>query len=293
MPCDRRGIVRRGEKGRQWEYLPGKEKPSLNNSVPGQLVCGSRQRKIFRKLPFELRPDASSGRLKDQRTVPFSPGSADESLAFFHCLPGNHQHRPADKVCVDHRTCSLCPQAMERSGGDLRHRFGFCRFQFQPPIQKIQADPRELTALQQSIFPGGKFFLRDDTARHQENGFPQNGSCPRLLAGRQAGSIHSPDKALGPKQKRHKQQKPGPQPPPPEVGPQEKKQPCLFADAQMHPPLAGKFCQPEVTPCRTSGCKAAGSREDVSEMQACPCSFGEQAIGITVPGRKCCPGPKL
>jgi len=28
-------------------------------------------------------------------------------------------------------------------------------------------------------------------------------------------------------------------------------------------------------------------------MQACPCSFGEQAIGITVPGRKCCPGPKL
>ena len=61
------------------------------------------------------------------------------------------------------------------------------------------------------------------TARHQENCFPQHGSCPRLLAGRQAGSIHSPDKALGPKQKRHKQQKPGPQSPPPEVGPQEKK----------------------------------------------------------------------
>lgn len=89
------------------------------------------------------------------------------------------------------------------------------------------------------------------------------------------------------------QQKPGPQPPPPEVGPQEKKQPCLFADAQMHLPLAGKFCQPEVVPCRAPGRKAAGSREDVSEMQACPCSFGEQAIGITVPGRKCCPGPKL
>lgn len=32
---------------------------------------------------------------------PFGPGSADESLAFFHCLPRNHQHRPADKVCAD------------------------------------------------------------------------------------------------------------------------------------------------------------------------------------------------
>ena len=85
---------------------------------------------------------------------------------------------------------------MERSGGDLRHRFGFCRFQFQPPVLKIQADPREFTALQQRIFPGGKFFLRDDTARHQGNGFPQHGSGPRLLAGRQAGSIHSPDKPL-------------------------------------------------------------------------------------------------
>ena len=53
------------------------------------------------------------------------------------------------------------------------------------------------------------------------------------------------------------------------------------------------LCQPEVVPCRAPGRKAAGSREDVSEMQACPCSFGEQAIGITVPSRKCCPGPKL
>ena len=77
MPCDRREIVRRGEKGRQWEYPPGKEKPSLNDSVPSQLVCGSCQRKLFHKLPLELRPDASSGRLKDQRAVPFSPGSAD------------------------------------------------------------------------------------------------------------------------------------------------------------------------------------------------------------------------
>ena len=84
MPCDRRGIVRRREKGRQWEHPLGKEKPSLNDSVSGQLVCGSHQRKLFRKLPLELRPDASSGRLKDQRAVPFSPGSADESLAFFH-----------------------------------------------------------------------------------------------------------------------------------------------------------------------------------------------------------------
>ena len=42
-----------------------------------------------------------------------------------------------DRVCVDHRTCSLCPQAMERSGGNVRHRFGFCRFQFQPPIQDV------------------------------------------------------------------------------------------------------------------------------------------------------------
>ena len=65
MPCDRRGIVRRREKGRQWEHPPGKEKPSLNDSVPGQLVCGSHQRKLFRKLPLELCPDASSGRLKD------------------------------------------------------------------------------------------------------------------------------------------------------------------------------------------------------------------------------------
>ena len=116
MPCDRRGIVRRGEKGRQWEHPPGKEKPSLNDSVPSQLVCGSRQWKLFRKLPLELRPDASSGRLKDQRTVPFSPGSADESLAFFHCLPGNHQHRPADKVCADHRARSLCPVSYTHLG---------------------------------------------------------------------------------------------------------------------------------------------------------------------------------
>lgn len=42
-----------------------------------------------------------------------------------------------------------------------------------------------------------------------------------------------------------------------------------------------------------TGCKAAGSREDVGEVQACPCSFGEQALGVTVPGRKFCPGPKL
>lgn len=88
MPCDRRGIVRRGEKGRQWEHPPGKEKPSLNDSVPSQLVCGSRQRKLFRKFPLELRPDASGGRLKDQRAVPLSPGSADESLAFSTACPG-------------------------------------------------------------------------------------------------------------------------------------------------------------------------------------------------------------
>ena len=129
MPHDSCGTVCRREKRRQWEHPPGKEKPSLNNRFPGQLVCGSRQRKLFCKLPLELSPDASGGRLKDQRTVPFGPGSADESLAFFHCLPRNHQHRPADKVCADHRARSLCPQAMERSGGDLRYRFGFCRFQ--------------------------------------------------------------------------------------------------------------------------------------------------------------------
>ena len=96
------------------------------------------------------------------------------------------------------------------------------------PSRKFRLTHENSPLWSRAYSPGGKFFLRDDTARHQGNGFPQHGSGPRLLAGRQAGSIHSPDKALGPKQKRHKQQKPGPQSPPPEVGPQEKKTALSF-----------------------------------------------------------------
>ena len=157
----------------------------MHGLLPCELFDGQHQGNILLVFPLELRPDAARRRLKDERSVPFGAGCPDEALTGFYGLAGDDEHRPADEVGANDRAGHPGPEAVERPGRDVRHRFRRSRFRHQLSLYKVEAGPGKLTALEQGVFSGGELFLCDGISREKPC-LPQDDGCPRLLAGRQA-----------------------------------------------------------------------------------------------------------
>ena len=213
-------------------------------------------------LPLQLGKNAPGGRLIDRRSVPLGAGGANEQLPGLHSLSRCSKHRPADKIGADHGSGRFGKDAVGLPDGDVGHRFcGGC-FHHEPPVQKVQACPGKLAALQKSVFACGQFFLRDSASGHQLHLLPQDRLSPRSLPGGQAACIHGPDKILRPDQQGNEQQNTHPQPAPPQKGPQPEVQPGAGLNAQPYPPLSGQCRKVSVLPGRAPARKAAGCRGD-------------------------------
>ena len=213
-------------------------------------------------FPLELRPDDACGRLKNERSVPFGAGSPNEALTGFYCLPGDDQHRAADKVRAYHSAGHFGTETVERSGSNVGHRLCDRCFCHQLSFRKVEACPRELAALEQSVFSGCEVVLRNDISR-EKPGLPQDDGGARLLAGRQPHRLDEPDKPLEPKQEWEKDKTSCPKPPAPEQRAETEKKTAALLDAQPHPPLASQSSQLPVMPCSAPGRKSAGPGDDI------------------------------
>ena len=257
----------------------------MHGLLPCELLDGQQESNILLVFPLELRPDAACRRLKDERSVPFGAGCPDEALTGFYGLAGDDEHRPADEVGANDRAGHPGPEAVERPGSDVRHRFRRSRFRHQLSLHKVEAGPGKFTALEQGVFSGGELFLCDGIPREKPC-LPQDDGGPRLLAGRQAHRFDEPDKALQPEQQREKDKASGPEPPPPEKGTDAKEKTLPFLDAQPHPPSAGQRGQFPIMPCGAPGREPAGPGNDVGEVQPACGRSSQQTFGIAVLRRK-------
>ena len=129
------------------------EERPMHGLLPCELFDGQHQGSILLVFPLELRPDAARRRLKDERSVPFGAGCPDEALTGFYGLAGDDEHRPADEVGANDRAGHPGPEAVERPGRDVRHRFRRSSFRHQLSLNKVEAGPGKLTALEQGQRP--------------------------------------------------------------------------------------------------------------------------------------------
>ena len=268
------------------------EQRPMHGLLPCELFDGQHQGNILLVFPLELRPDAARRRLKDERSVPFGAGCPDEALTGFYGLAGDDEHRPADEVGANDRAGNPGPEAVERPGSDVRHRFRRSRLRHQLSLHKVEAGPGKFTALEQGVFSGGELFLCDGISREKPC-LPQDDGGPRLLAGRQAHRFDEPDKALQPEQQREKDKASGPEPPPPEKGTDAKEKTLPFLDAQPHPPSAGQSGQFQIMPCGAPGREPAGPGNDVGEVQPACGRSSQQTFDIAVLRRKGDARPEL
>ena len=112
----------------------------IHGLLPCELFDGQQEGNILLVFPLELRPDAARRRLKDERSVPFGAGCPDEALTGFYGLAGDDEHRPADEVGANDRAGHPGPEAVERPGSDVRHRFRRSRFRHQMCIRDRYQD---------------------------------------------------------------------------------------------------------------------------------------------------------
>ena len=154
-------------KGGQSDRLPIPEQRPAHGLPAGELLGGQCKSRFLPVFPLELRPDDACGRLKNERSVPFGAGSPNEALTGFYCLPGDDQHRAADKVRAYHSAGHFGTETVERSGSNVGHRLCDRCFCHQLSFRKVEACPRELAALEQSVFSGCEFVLRDDISREK------------------------------------------------------------------------------------------------------------------------------
>ena len=218
VPEDHRRMFRR-RRGGQGKGVPERCHPVCAGARAGVLLHRLFQGHGAGVAPLKLRNHRSGGGRKDQGAVPLGAGCANEALPGFHLLARLHQHGAAGKVRAQNSAAAFCPDAVQRSGGNVRLGPGRGGFHHQPPFGKIQAGPGELAAVQKGVLPGGELCLGHSRTGLQAR-FPQDGAGPRSLSGGEGRGVRIPDELLCKEQQRHKHRQPRPKPGPAQQGAQ-------------------------------------------------------------------------